>query len=218
MTNGRQCQSPALRGGPLCFFHAKLQHTHRRPAKPESLASGWQEYAIESEGEPEGDVFAVARVYPNQDEIQFPPLEDAESVQLATSMLFQAIATGQIYFKRAKLLLYTLKIASINQRALANARATDSDKPAPTRIHPHSSSPDFLRDPAEGAAGALPSLEGTPKDSAIPHSPSHHSHQTPTSASQAHLESSARQPTHRSLSLQSSRPTDSQSPPKNAAP
>ena len=133
-TNGRQCQSPALRGGPLCFFHAKLQDAHRRPPVVEPLYSGWQEQAIEMEGDPEGDLLTMNRVYPKQDEIQFPPLEDAESVQLATSMLFQAIAAGQIYFKRAKLLLDTLKIASINQRALANARAADCDKPVPTRI------------------------------------------------------------------------------------
>ena len=125
-TNGSVCQSPALKGEPLCFFHSNLRHTHRRPPVVESLYSGWQEQAIEMEGDPEGDLLTMNRVYPKQDEIQFPPLEDAESVQLATSMLFQAIATGQIHFKRARLLLYTLKIAVINQRALTQSRAADA--------------------------------------------------------------------------------------------
>jgi hypothetical protein len=134
-TDGRRCQSPALTGGALCYFHTNLHHAHRRPRTVEALSSGWQESAIEAEGDPEGDPLALARVYPHQDEIQFPPLEDAESIQLATSMLFQSIATGQIYFKRARLLLYTLKIACINQRALAVARAADTGTTAiPSRI------------------------------------------------------------------------------------
>ena len=122
-TNGRPCQSPALAGEPLCFFHNQLRVTHRRPPTVEALTSFWQETGILNEGDPEGDPGTIARVYPRQNEIEFPPLEDAESVQLATSMLFQAIATGQIYFKRARLLLYTLKIAVINQRALTQSRA-----------------------------------------------------------------------------------------------
>jgi hypothetical protein len=100
------------------------------------LTSGWQEYAIEAERTgAEDDIFAVDRVYPNQNEIQFPPLEDAESVQLATSMLFQAIATGNINFKRARLLLYTLKIATINLRVVATqARFIPDTSAIPTNI------------------------------------------------------------------------------------
>jgi hypothetical protein len=50
-------------------------------------------------------------------------------------MLFQAIATGSIHFKRARMLLYTLKIACINQRALAAALKLDADSSSqPTRI------------------------------------------------------------------------------------
>jgi hypothetical protein len=134
-TNGHQCQSPALTGNALCFFHNKLHDTHRRPQDAQTLSSGWQEYAVEAERDPEGDPPTLARVYPHQDELTFPALEDAESVQLATSMLFQAIATGQIYFKRARLLLATLKIACINQHALATSRAAESaDAPILTSI------------------------------------------------------------------------------------
>ena len=124
-TNGRRCQSPALTGGALCYFHRNLHRSHRRPQSAEALTSNWQESAIASESGGHEDPFVIARAYPLQNEIQFPPLEDAESVQLATSVLFQAIATGQIHFARARLLIYTLKIASINQRALAVARAAD---------------------------------------------------------------------------------------------
>jgi hypothetical protein len=126
-TNGRQCQSPALNGETLCYFHNRLRVTHQRPESAMPLTSYSQEYSIESDGPgADDDPFVVARAYPHQNEIEFPPLEDVESVQLATSMLFQAIATGQIHFKRARLLLYTLKIAAINQRVLAQSRAADS--------------------------------------------------------------------------------------------
>jgi hypothetical protein len=128
-TNGSLCRSPALAGEPLSFFHNRLQVTHKRPQDARPLASYSQEYAILSEGGPEEDPFAVARAYPHQNEIDFPPLEDAEAVQLATSMLFQAIATGQIHFKRARLLIYALKIAVINHRALIQSRTTDAQPP-----------------------------------------------------------------------------------------
>jgi hypothetical protein len=136
-TNGRRCQSPALTGGALCFFHRNLHQTHRRPPTAEKLMSTWQEETIQSFRDCDEDPLAIARAYPKQNEIHFPALEDAESVQLATSMLFQAIATGQIHFKRARLLLYTLKTAAINQRALANSarsQAASESAPAPTRI------------------------------------------------------------------------------------
>jgi hypothetical protein len=130
-TNGSPCQSPALRGEPLCFFHNRLQVTHQRPQDARPLTSYSQEYAILSEGgRSEDDPDAVARAYPHQNQIEFPPLEDAEAVQLATSMLFQAIATGQIHFKRARLLIYTLKVAIINHRALFQSRSADADPKA----------------------------------------------------------------------------------------
>ena len=153
-TNGRPCQSPALAGEPLCFFHNQLRVTHRRPPVVEALTSFWQETGILNEGDPEGDPGTIARVYPRQNEIEFPPLEDAESVQLATSMLFQAIATGQIYFKRARLLLYTLKIAVINQRALTQSRAADAASPStlpPPADHNHQP---MIRHPERSAADA----------------------------------------------------------------
>ena len=155
-TNGRRCQSPSLTGGALCYFHRNLHHTHRRPPTAESLLSTWQEETLQAYRGCGEDPLTIARAYPKQNEIHFPPLEDAESVQLATSMLFQAIATGQIHFKRARLLLYTLKIAAINQRALANSarsQAASDAAPAPTRIvrttHGHTLAAPDVAPPAE---------------------------------------------------------------------
>ncbi|HWG16340.1 MAG TPA: hypothetical protein VN678_00670 [Acidobacteriaceae bacterium] len=131
-TDGRRCRSAAISGGFFCYFHVKLRRTHRRPPIVEAMTSYWQEYSLQG---PEEEEFGnIKRAYPHQDEILFPPLEDAESVQLATSMLFQAIATGQIHFKRARLLIYTLKIACINQRALLNSRPADEAESLPGDI------------------------------------------------------------------------------------
>ncbi|HWB32001.1 MAG TPA: hypothetical protein VG714_02390 [Acidobacteriaceae bacterium] len=125
-TNGRRCKSPALRSGRFCYFHQRLRRAHCTPPVVEAMTSYWQEAALAG---PEGEDFrAIARSYPRQNQIHFPPLEDPEAIQLATSMLFQAIATGQIHFKRARLLLYTLKIACINQPALRDSRAEDAEE------------------------------------------------------------------------------------------
>jgi hypothetical protein len=134
-TNGRRCQSPALTGGALCYFHRNLHRAHRRPLTAEKLVSTWQEETLQAFRGGGEDPLAIARAYPQQNDINFPPLEDAVSVQLATSMLFQAIATGSIHFKRARMLLYTLKIACINQRALSAALKLEADSSSqPTRI------------------------------------------------------------------------------------
>ena|ERR1035437_4952889 len=133
-TNGRRCQSPALAGGALCYFHRNLHRSHRQPPSAESLLSTWQEETLQNFRLGGDDPLTVARAYPKQNELNFPPLEDAESVQLATSMLFQAISTGQIHFARARLLLASLKIASINLRALAAARSDSDSSTLPSHI------------------------------------------------------------------------------------
>jgi hypothetical protein len=154
-TNGRICQSPALTGAALCYFHRNLHLTHRRPADAVSLISEWQEDEIQREDPTGEDLLVLRSTYPHQDEIRFPALEDAESVQLATSMLFQAIATGQIAFKRARLLIAALKIACINQRALANSRAADTDPAAVPRRIVRTTHGDILAAPEEDAPDSV---------------------------------------------------------------
>ena len=50
--------------------------------------------------------------------LDFPPLEDRESIQLALSMLITAMAQNRIEPKRATTLLYGLQVASANARGL----------------------------------------------------------------------------------------------------
>lgn len=93
-TNGLQCQSPALSGSESqwCFFHNRLhqRHSHYR-------------YTENSKN----------RLIPGQ-HIELYPLEDAESIQVALSLVINALATGHLESKRATALLYGLQLASRN--------------------------------------------------------------------------------------------------------
>ena len=103
-TNGFRCQSPALNGETFCYFHLRLHKEHHRPLTARDIVDRrnlqYSEYesALLRGGE---DPMQIARAYPIQNEFQFPPLEDAESIQVATSMLFHALAQGQIHLSRA---------------------------------------------------------------------------------------------------------------------
>lgn len=156
-TNGLRCQSPALNGEPFCYFHVRLHKHHPAPLTARQIVDarnrvydGYEE-AVIGGGE---DPMQIARAYPNQNEFNFPPLEDAESIQLAASMLFHAIAQGQVHLRRARLLRDMLRVAkSTNARASASPQETSvpvrqvehtpdgfaiapDDKPAPFPIDP----------------------------------------------------------------------------------
>jgi hypothetical protein len=120
-TNGHRCQSPAITGSVFCYFHRNLRRGHdaastakAAPLRPETV-----QYLMENGQNPAQ--LAPAPAY------SYPPLEDAESVQLAISLLFAAIAAGQIDPVQARSLLYALQIASCNARALAPAHASGDD-------------------------------------------------------------------------------------------
>ena len=91
-TNGLQCQAPALTDGDYCYFHARLLQRHT-PYRHTDKTRGY--------------------LIPGQ-HIQLTALEDRESVQVALSVVINALATGQLDTKRATTLLYGLQLASIN--------------------------------------------------------------------------------------------------------
>jgi hypothetical protein len=95
-TNGLQCQSPALTEADYCYFHARLHQSHatyrHTPATRGYLIPGQH--------------------------IQLTALEDRESVQIALSVVINALATGQLETKRATALLYGLQLASMNSTNL----------------------------------------------------------------------------------------------------
>jgi hypothetical protein len=85
-TGGIRCQSPAIKGGLWCFFHARFHACHRniRPEKPK------------------------------RDAITLPPLEDSDAIQTALSLVVAAIASGRLDEKRARAILQAITLASRN--------------------------------------------------------------------------------------------------------
>ena len=95
-TNGLQCNAPALTTGMYCYFHDRLYSKH----------AGFR-YTPETSG----------YLLPGKD-IQLNPLEDRESIQVALSVVINALATGNLETRRATALLYGLQIASANTAKL----------------------------------------------------------------------------------------------------
>jgi hypothetical protein len=95
-TNGLQCQSPALTEASYCYFHNRLHQRHagfrHTPATRGYLIPGQH--------------------------IELTALEDRESVQIALSVVINALATGHLETKRATVLLYGLQLASMNTARL----------------------------------------------------------------------------------------------------
>jgi hypothetical protein len=118
--NGLRCESPALNGESFCYYHAGLHANHPAPLTAHKVVSDMGKEILEGIRQGGEDPYAIARVYPRQNVYNFPPLEDAESVQLA-AMLFHAISQGQIHPPRARTLIQALSVAnhSLRLRRLA---------------------------------------------------------------------------------------------------
>src|SRR5712671_1049241 len=95
-TNGLQCKGAALAGGLWCYFHHRLHQRHTA-YRPTEATRGY--------------------LIPGQ-HLELTALEDRESVQVALSVVINALATGQLDIKRATALLYGLQLASNNARGL----------------------------------------------------------------------------------------------------
>ena len=102
-TRGTRCQSPAMRDTRWCFFHTTVKKRHETFRHNEATR---------------------AYLIPGQ-HIELAPVEDRESVQLALSMVINALATGQLEVKRATALLYGLQLASMNVHRLTHPHAAD---------------------------------------------------------------------------------------------
>src|SRR5271168_2887470 len=95
-TNGTQCEAPSLSDGQWCFFHSRLHQRHSR-FRPIEVASD-----------------SIVRAQP----VHLSALEDRESVQVALSVVINALASGQMEPRHATALLYGLQIASNNASGL----------------------------------------------------------------------------------------------------
>jgi hypothetical protein len=92
-TNGTRCKAPSLTDGTWCYFHHRLHQRHIA-FRPTQATRGYGQH------------------------IELSALEDRESVQVALSVVINALAIGQLDIKRATALLYGLQLASNNARGL----------------------------------------------------------------------------------------------------
>lgn len=110
-TNGRRCKSPSLGLSAFCYFHSRLlrRHKHLIETAPVLLTSHPNTPAAET-------TQYLPEAIPL--ELDLPPLEDVESIQVSISLLVAALARNRIDSKRAAVLLYGLQLASTNARSV----------------------------------------------------------------------------------------------------
>jgi hypothetical protein len=114
--SGRRCQTPAVRDQALCYYHLSFVAKHNgdvakylhimntmptgelRNIPPERLQKEpltAQYYGLRPTG---------------PDDLDLPPLEDIDSLQIALSTVLNALAQNRIETKRASILLYGLQL------------------------------------------------------------------------------------------------------------
>jgi hypothetical protein len=103
-TNGRRCKSPSLGLSAFCYFHSRLHRRHKN--------------LLENNSNPTSSATGQPQYLPDPLELELPPLEDAESIQVSISLLVLALARNRIDSKRAAVLLYGLQLASSNARSI----------------------------------------------------------------------------------------------------
>ena len=89
MVDGANCGSPAMRGGRFCYHH-KRQHEQRNAVKAERVR------------------------HSRKPRFTLPVLEDSDSIQLSLTQVMRMLAAGQLDRETAKLMLYSLQIATSN--------------------------------------------------------------------------------------------------------
>jgi hypothetical protein len=110
-TNGRRCKSPSLGLSAFCYFHSRLHRRHKNLVENSPvLREDSSNHTPSATGQPE--------YLPDPLELDLPPLEDAESIQVSISLLIAALARNRIDAKRAAVILYGLQLAATNARSL----------------------------------------------------------------------------------------------------
>jgi len=120
-SSGARCRAVSLNDHLFCFWHARI-HRHHNEANRHFPMSYCPENTVANRKESAeiDDAYSGLRAnYPISSEL--PPLEDAESIQIAISLIVRAIADARIQHKQAALMLYALQIAANNVRAVRPA-------------------------------------------------------------------------------------------------
>jgi len=120
-SSGARCRAVALTSGPFCFWHARIHRDHNQANRDFPSFYLPENSVIARQENPEADLnhAGLRANYPISNEL--PPLEDAESIQIAISLIVRALADARIQHKQAALMLYALQIAANNVRAVRPA-------------------------------------------------------------------------------------------------
>lgn len=114
-SNGARCAAVALAGQPLCYQHNRLTAAQRRLAQQDETPTVI--HPVSASDRTQRDPL-LAEYYRQPFELDLPPLEDRQSIQVALSMVINAMARNRIDLKLATSLLYGLQVASSNARDL----------------------------------------------------------------------------------------------------
>ena len=148
--NGTRCNSPALRGQPLCYFHHRdrQRYPNLRPAEDPTptVIHSMQRDPGGMQRDPLIAQYFSDPPLNHPAELHFPPLEDRESIQVALSMLLAALGRNQLEPKRAGMMLYGLQVASSNAKTLTH-NAPETVTEVLLDDHGHELAPD--EDPAQ---------------------------------------------------------------------
>jgi hypothetical protein len=118
-TNGRRCKSPSLGLSAFCYFHSRLHRRHKNLVESAPVL-------LENNSNPTTSATGQSQYLPDPLELDLPPLEDVESIQVSISLLIAALARNRIDSKRAAVLLYGLQLASTNARSITIEPASSS--------------------------------------------------------------------------------------------
>jgi hypothetical protein len=168
-TNGQRCKSPSLRLSAFCYFHSRLLRRHRGLLENSAaiLGSNPNPSTTSASGVPQ---YLPDCTTQNPIELDLPPVEDAESIQVSISLLIAALACNRIEPKRAAVLLYGLQLASTNAKSIITEPYTSSVVRTVTRTK---SGRDLATQEDEGNKGNIkrairstpaPAPSGTPID------------------------------------------------------
>jgi hypothetical protein len=118
-TNGRRCKSPSLGLSAFCYFHSRLLRRHKHLIETAPVLPT---------NHPNPSPTETPQYLPEAIplELDLPPLEDVESIQVSISLLVAALARNRIDSKRAAVLLYGLQLASTNARSVTIEPAASS--------------------------------------------------------------------------------------------
>ena len=123
-TNGKRCCSFAIRNQNLCFFHRGVNARMRAlnpPPAGDAMSTIIHPLNTDHERQRNpilAEYFAGVAPNPGPLLLDFPALEDRESIQVALSMIVSALGQDRIDPRRAGPILYALQVASSNAQKL----------------------------------------------------------------------------------------------------